>query len=435
MRGHTGPILALLLLAAASCGKSEDTSHGQVCVDGDARCGAACNSKLPCAQGLYCAADGRCAKECVASKTSARDGACGRGEQCGGDGMCVRAEDDHQTMTEIPGGQPGSTGSGGASPLRDGGPTPDAGDGTTCAATTVRTTRVMPTVILIVDQSGSMTQGFGGSTRWNALRDFLLSKPDGLIADLQKQVRFGLSMYSARSDQGGSGPNPVGECPIVTTVEPAFDNFDAIAAAYRAAEPIEDTPTGDSIDKIVDTLGLDETDPDVNANPVVFVLATDGEPDRCEELDPQTDTARQESVAAVKRAFELGIRTYVISVGNEVGEDHQQEIANAGLGHMAGEPDAEYWTAGDDASLRDALTSIVSSQLSCKIALNGSVADGTECDGTVTLNGGDLECNGKNGWKLVDPKHIELVGDACDDLKSSADVLLDVTFPCSFQVD
>ena len=176
-----------------------------------------------------------------------------------------------------------------------------------------------------------MDESFADGTRWDVLRGFLLQQPGGLIDDLQSQVRFGLAMYSARS--GEDDPAPVGECPIVTTVAPALDNYAAISAAYMPAEPIDDTPTGDSIDKVVDDLGLATADPDAMAGPTVFILATDGEPDRCELLDPQTDEAKQEAIAAVQRAFGLGIRTFIISVGEgTVSAEHQQAMANAGLG-------------------------------------------------------------------------------------------------------
>jgi len=303
--------------------------------------------------------------------------------------------------------------------------------GNACVDTVVRVTRVMPTVILIVDQSGSMDQDFGGDgSRWNVLRDFLLEQPDGLIDDLQSQVSFGLAMYSARSDDNGQ---PDGECPLVTTVAPALDNFAAIEAAYRAAEPIDDTPTGDSIEKILADLNLG-TDPDAMVSPTVFVLATDGEPDRCEELDPQTDAAKDEAIAAVQHAFTLGVRTFVISVGNEVGADHQQAIANAGLGRTPGDPDAEYWVAGDDQSLRDALRQVVGSQLGCEVALEGEVKGGDACSGRVVLNGTTLECGDADGWELVDPSHIKLLGSACDDLKASDDLVLEVKFPCQVTI-
>ena len=300
-----------------------------------------------------------------------------------------------------------------------------------CASTRVNATRVTPTVILIIDQSSSMDQDFqGGTTRWNTLRDFLLAQPDGLIADLQDQVNFGLAMYSAES--GGTAPDPIGECPMVTTVAPGPMNYAAIEAAYAPASTIEDTPTGDAIDKIIDDLGLATPDPDSQGAPIVFILATDGEPDRCEELDPQNGQA--EAIAAVERAYSLGIRTFIISVGDEVSVEHQQDVANAGLGRQPGDPDAEYWEAGDDASLRAALTEIVGGQLGCEVQLNGSVEDGDACLGSVNLNGIMLSCNDANGWELTSPRTIRLNGTACDTLKNDEAALLDVTFPCTVKV-
>jgi hypothetical protein len=295
-----------------------------------------------------------------------------------------------------------------------------------CARTDVAARRVKPTVMLIIDQSGSMTAAFDGTvSRWDALRSFLLSD-DGLIKSLQKQVKFGLAMYSGVSDPNDPGL-AVGECPRVTTVAPKLSNFAAIEDVYSAAAPIDDTPTGDSIDAVVKSLKITEA-PDVDEDPVVFILATDGEPDTCEALDPQT--GQQESIDAVTRAFKLGIRTFIISVGDEVSEQHQQDVANAGVGHEAGDSDAEYWHAGDDATLREAITEIIGKQLSCSIALDGSVQSGDGCDGTVQLNGEDLKCNGADGWKLVDPKHIKLQGKACSDLKALPDAMLHVSFPC-----
>jgi hypothetical protein len=301
--------------------------------------------------------------------------------------------------------------------------------GPICADVELQADRVIPTVILVIDQSGSMNDQFGNAgSRWNVLRDFLLLDPGGLISDLQSQVRFGLAMYSAKSDDNG---HPVGECPLVSSIAPALDNYASIAQAYRAAEPIDDTPTGDAIDKIVDGLGLNMPD---HVGSTALILATDGEPDRCEELDPQTPSAQQESIAAVTRAYSMGVRTFIISVGNEVGKQHQQDVANAGVGHKPGDPDAMYWEAGDDKTLRDALVQIVGSQLSCEIALNGSVEGGDACRGKVLFNSQPLICNDKDGWELVDPKHIALKGAACDRFKSADLFDLHVAFPCDVAI-
>lgn len=286
-----------------------------------------------------------------------------------------------------------------------------------CARSDVVAGRVTPTVILIIDQSSSMHDSLGNGTRWNVLRDFLL-KDDGLIKGLQDEMRFGIAMYSARSDMPAN-------CPMVTKVMPALHNFDAISTAYRGAEPIEDTPTGDSIDNVV--AGLPKPAPDAPREPVILVLATDGEPDRCEELDPQNGQA--EAIDAVTRAFGMNIQTFVIGVGNELSMKHAQDVANAGAGVQAGQPNAPYWTAMDDASLRTALTDIISAQVSCDVALKGRV-DGDPCTGKVQLSGKDLACNDKNGWELADPMHVRLLGTACAQFQKEEVSTLFIEFPC-----
>ncbi len=414
-RHSIGWTFALLSMVAACSG--DDDGSVPACVGDKSSCGQVCSSLKPCPLGTHCGITGTCERHCNATSP------CPGGGACMSNGMCVAGPDSgtagragtNATPTSGRGGTAAGTGGrAGATPMRP----------NNCADSVVQTTRVTPTVVLIVDQSSSMEEDFDDGTRWDVLRDFLLESPNGLIADLQSQVNFGLALYSAVS--GGTSPTPLGECPMVATVAPAANNFDAIAAVYSDAEPIEDTPTGDSIDRVLESFGY--TDPDATRDPVVFVLATDGEPDRCEELDPQN--GQEEALAAVRRAYQSRIRTYVISVGDEIGEQHQQDIANAGLGRGPGDPDAEYWRAGDDQTLRAALTEIVGGQLGCEIQLNGRVPEGMACRGTVELNGDPLGCDDPNGWELLDEQHIRLLGTACDELKASDDVYLDVSFPC-----
>lgn len=294
-------------------------------------------------------------------------------------------------------------------------------DPAVCARSNVVAGRVIPTVILIIDQSASMHDSIGSGSRWDVLRDFLL-KPDGLIRGLQDRVRFGLALYSARSEPMNGLP---AQCPIVTSVAPALENFSAIEAAYLEAEPIDDTPTGDAIEAVLD--GLPPPAPDSVRDPVVLILATDGEPDSCEQPDPNEGQA--ETIAAVTRAFGMAMHTFVIGVGNEISEQHQQDVANAGLGRLPGDPDAPFWTADDDASLRAALMEIISAQVSCDVKLKGKV-EGDACQGTVRLNGKLLGCNEPDGWQLVDPTNVRLVGAACSEFRSSELSMLDVSFPC-----
>lgn len=389
--------LALAPVAACSC---DNDDHTPVCVADHVRCGTACSPTNPCGTGAFCGPTKVCEQECSLLAP------CDMGS-CSLSGECINNVD----------------GGGGASGGGSG------GSGGNCADTRVFASKVTPVVMLMIDQSSSMNEDFEGNTsRWDALRDFLLQQPNGLISDLQTQVKFGLAMYSARA-RSQSGPAD-GECPLVTTVAPATDNYGAIASVYADADPIDETPTGDSIDKIIADLDL-QNRPDQDNEPVVLILATDGEPDTCEQANPQQGQA--ESIAAVERAFAAGVRTFIISVGDDVSAQHQQDVANAGLGRGPSDAPAEYWVAGDDQSLRGALTDIVGAQLGCEITLNGQVL-GNACSGTVLLNGRALTCNDNDGWTLVDPTHIRLDGDACDELKSDPDVLLDVSFPCDVPI-
>ena len=361
--------------------------------DAPTGCGTSCDD-VPCRSGLYCAEDDLCTADCVG------DADCGDGERCDPDGRCMATTTPGTDFAVEP--RDGST------------------DG--CPSATVSARRVTPTVIVIVDQSSSMNQDFGGSSRWDSLRDSLLDPGDGLIATLEDQVRFGLALYSAEAEGGSAGP-PIGACPQLTEVRAMVGNYEAIRDVYQAADPIDETPTGDSIDAVLD--GWLAT-PDRPTDPTIFILATDGEPDRCEELNPQR--GQDEAIAAVERAFGNDIRTFVISVGSDVSTAHLQAVANAGLGVGGG---AEFWVAGDDEGLRDALTAIIGGELSCTVELDAALEDVSEaCRGTVTLNGRELPCDDPDGWTATDADTIELQGEACDELMRTPGATLSATFPC-----
>jgi hypothetical protein len=385
-------IACVTMVCAAGCSCSASTGvEGGIC-EGPmppAGCGQPCGTDgaEPCPSGTYCGAGGECTADCGAGIANA----CRGTQYCDEDGRCQNRDVD-------------ATG--------------------VCARIQVQATPVTPRVIVIVDQSGSMTASFGGSNRWDALKQSLIGRPDGLIFALQNTVEFGLAMYSARS--GGDGGPPIGECPMITDVPPAPMNYAAIDAVYRPADVIEDTPTGDAIDAVLDRiLGV----PDPDDDPTIFIVATDGEPDRCEELDPQNGQA--EAIAAVERAFGEGIRTYMISVGEGVvSAAHMTDMANAGVGNGPGDPDAPYWVAGDDRGLRDALSTIVGGVLSCDLTLEGTLTIEDACLGTVRLNGRDLPCDDPNGWRAIDETHIQLQGDACDELTADGGSTLTAEFPC-----
>lgn len=398
---------ALALIAgvfAVSCSnKSDGVSLVSPC-EGQVSCGEACSIIGTCGSGKYCGANNVCTADCVAG-----DNRCDATHQCSPLGKC-------EPKFDFPSGGTGS-GTGG-----DGNNGPDA-----CVDLKVVFTPQVPTVIMLIDQSGSMDQKFDTGNRWNVLRDALINTNTGIISTLQAKVRFGLALYTSN---GGFGTRqPVKTCPIITPVPPALNNYAAISAVYKPDDWQGDTPTGESVDAAVKIL-----DGVKDEGPKVIVLATDGEPDSCTDPNPKSmtaqDAARQLSVSAVQNAFKKQITTFVISVGNEVGEAHLRAVANAGQG-LAVDVDQmnRFYRANSQADLATAFDSIVNGVRSCVLALNGTVDAASASTGSVVLDGKALAFNDPNGWKLNSPTVLELQGSACNAIKSG-DHDLKISFPC-----
>ncbi len=320
-----------------------------------------------------------------------------------------------------------------------------------CAQMRADITPVRPRVTFVVDRSTSMIQhGFGDApTRWDAMRDALLAD-GGLIQEFEDRASFGMVFYHSQINPGDFGDPGYGAtdgCPALADVDAAMGNFEAIAEAYMATEPMPmgdpgHTPTGEALEAVVDELSMNAAAPDADLQPDVLILATDGEPDTCadphaemvgrqglsqEEQPARQHTARELSRAAMERAQGLGIDGYVISVGEgAIAGDHLQELANAGLGS----DDAAYWEPGNLGDLERAIRDIIDRNLSCEIALHGEVDRAQACDGRVTLNGEALPCAADNGFEVIDETTIELTGSACELWKSGEPVQIDVTFPC-----
>lgn len=401
------------------CGTDDGSGFGtppdeQGCAEifGD-RCNQTCTADPDCGGGMFCT-DGKCNAQCGAGAS------CPAGTTCSANGRCV-----------------GGFGGGG----NDGG---SSGDGSSvCADLDLQLGRVTPTVSLIVDRSTSMDARFppgapAGQTRWTTLKGALLD--DGVIQPLQSEVVFGLTMFA--------NPGNNNTCPDLETVPFALNNYDAIDAVLRPAGMFSDTPTAETIASVagIDTAGVVQPGGlaalDTGGGGKVILLVTDGDPDFC--LNPGANDptgnpsdpaaarlAQQMTVDAVKNAFEAGIKTYVMGIGQDIGEAHQQEVANVGLGYPeTGGQQAPIFRPTGKQELIDQLKSVVTGARSCTFTLNGNVQPGREGEGTVSLNGVPLVLNDANGWKLNTPSEIELTGEACRTVQTVIDANLSVRFPC-----
>ena len=332
-------------------------------------------------------------------------------------------------------------GSGGAG-RADGGPEADAGgggggdrpDASACASVKVDLAPVTPTVMLLVDRSGSMTDPFGAEpSRWDALYGTLMDATTGLVARLESAVRFGVATYSAR-DRENDG-QVEGACPRMNVVPPALDNYGAIEDVYGGLAPLDETPTGAAIDAVVPALAAVAEE-----GPRILVLATDGEPDTCARPNPNGHAqARIDALVAVEDAFAAGIQTYVVSVGGEAvgnpqAEQHMHDLANAGLGLAPdADPPAPLYVALAPDQLVAAFDDIIGGVRTCTFTLEGMVDETYAPSGSVTLDGEELEFGTE--WHLTDPRTLELLGAACDTILAGGEHEVEATFTCEAIVD
>jgi hypothetical protein len=460
-----------------TCETPGDCPEGQVCTYGGI-CKTACSKHDDCSSGQFCASWGACESQCVScgSSCSVTDD-CPNGQHCSG-GQC------HQECT--PGTEGGVCGEficsvNGKCSGRDdidfplggaGGMSGGDGDNVDCIDLDVTFEPQIPNVVLLIDQSGSMTaaDGFGSAVqaaidagtyqhwdcpnneqnwRWNVVRNVLFHPENGVVKPLEDKVRFGMALYS--SDNGTLRDS---ECPLLTEVEIGFGAHEAMLDQFQCSEILEDTPTRESLTAVAEKLAAMDLE-----GPKIIVLATDGEPDNCycpdwgaqgnasnnpplECYDNNPDNAvtrggvemipsnaeQYDVVMEAQRIYEeLGIRIEVINVStpnNATLAAHLDDVAERGGAASGASIDGF-----DPGSLIDAFTSIIDGVRSCAIDLDGSIGAGKESTGTITLNGEPLLLNDPDGWVVNSPTQIELQGEACDMIKSG-DHDLQIKFPC-----
>ena len=439
------------------CKNDEQCADGQVCsnqkciVECDS-CGVTCTTTEQCPVGQFCAENDSCQQEC----TPGNDDTCSGARACSENGKCI-AKDDIE-VPELPMGG----GSGGD------------GDDEVCIDVEVDFTPQIPNVVLLIDQSASMTdddtafrskveaavlageyvpwdcpdsdnrRGADETWRWNVVRNVLLHPETGIVKPLEEKVRFGMATYS--SDNGfGNDPEAPRVCPMLSEVDIAFGTHQAMLDAFQCSDVINDTPTRESLTAIAEKLAAADLE-----GPKIIVLATDGEPDTCdcddwemrngaacvaesEYMGEIYPAGQYEQILVALEAQrihdELGITIEVINVGDDSLTAHLDSVAASG-GALSG-MSIDGTSPG---ALIDAFETIIDGVRSCVIELDGKIATGEEDSGTVTLNGEELELDGPDGWVVNSPSEIELVGAACDAIKSG-DHDIDVKFPCeSFEI-
>ncbi len=286
---------------------------------------------------------------------------------------------------------------------------------------------VPPSVLLLIDQSQSMSFQFGDSTRWQVLRDAIVDPEQGLLASLDPSARIGLMLYTGR----GGFNSPLG-CPILTHVEAQFGNVPAVREAYLEAGPLigGDTPTGESIAQAAAALAALG-----GSGPRYILLATDGEPDTCTQ--PKPSAGLPQALQAARDAFAQGIRVHVLGVSDGLGAWRLQQLANAGAGKPAEleygvDADAEepLSASSDPRELANQLRGIIGDARSCTVELGTVVGSERLLEGRLTLDGQQLNHDERDGWTFLDDETLRIHGAACDKILDDGE-RLQVRFPCT----
>jgi hypothetical protein len=343
----------------------------------------------------------------------------------------------------------------------------------------------VPTVMLLVDRSGTMFDQEGNP--WNTLRDGVLP----VVKDLNEQVRFGFISIT--------GEQQAGMCPLLDEVPPADKNYEAVAAKYTALmRPTKgESPGMLGLKQAYDMLAADMTPGDKY---ILFV--TDGEQDYCGDGNHLCPT--DSVVYWLQKLKALNVTTMVFGLPLSQSGDQLsygailQAFANAGAGqpvtpvldntsqtataiwdqcNPGGDMNAAGWkaeftaaakvddlatadidesktlgnystTSGtakvfkpdptDQMALAEQFRQVLAGVKSCSFDIGGDIQVVQELLGEahVYIEGVEvpLDLTATNGWHMPTETQIELVGDACTNWRMPEKNKITWDFPCEILI-
>ena len=237
-----------------------------------------------------------------------------------------------------------------------------------------------PNIMLVLDQSGSMSETPAGTfpkqgekSKWQILQDAIVA----VINKYGDQVPFGLELYT-----GFGADNQ--ECYKLTKidVEPAHDTAAAIIAKVKAAKPDSGTNTGEAVKRAASSKAM--ADP---SRGQFIVLVTDGDPN-CNTGDEGGDAVYtvSEINAAAKRS--PPIKTYVIGfdgMSGGVNPDNLNKMAKAGgvpiMGCTGAANSRCYYSASNAQKFIDAINKVINE------VVGGGEFGMAMCDDSCYANG------------------------------------------------
>jgi hypothetical protein len=340
------------------------------------------------------------------------------------------------------GGQSGSKGTGGhlgtggtvvvgTGGLRDPGSGGDVGIAVdaappTCGQKSVSVMPVPPDILIVQDKSLSMNQDSSGAnctaagcSKWSQVSAAM----DTVVMATQGSVNWGLIFFGSDTM---CGVNTTPSVPI------AGNNYSAVSQAYVNNQPSSYTPTEAAVNAAAAYM---MTVPD--QNPKYLLLATDGIPN-CKAGDRTvTDDDSPGATTAVMNAAAAGFPTFVVGIGNTMGDATLNMFATAGGEPKTGSADGNlFYEVNSTSDLVAALTKIVGQATSRSFPLTGVSGDLEKVAVSAKdASGNTIEImeDAVNGWSYTDDTKTAIIlnGDACKNLKSVTYTGFQFIYTCS----
>lgn len=328
-----------------------------------------------------------------------------------------------------------------------------------CAKVEANFTAVIPSIYILVDRSGSMNWGVDGKkpvpayqSRWEIVERTLVEEGDlldpdsgGVVYRMQSKAKFALATYTNNSKCPEMHYSETG----ATDYLPKLDNWSAVRNRLAAKGPGGGTPSSEAIDSVWRKMKASK---DPNR---ILVFASDGDPSYgngtgCPGYDFSPGVTASNPyhrvVEVVEEMYKDNIKTFVIMVGSAAQASGMDAIARAGLGVVpgmneddAGYPEnpnegegksARYFFAGTDAKkIESAFEAVITGARPCKFELEGRLS-ALGSTGEVLVNGNPKVLNDPDGWRINSLTEIELLGDACKEIRTDPNVDLKVSFSC-----